>query len=153
MFNGKRGDLDKNRPWQKRQRSSLDRHAWNSGGRSISLDIGFHLFQSTPWQQRERRCQLGCHFEDGPPSFASFLRLVMVGQQPPSVASAGHSLPVHLHLHARQTDIEITVSTSAHGWTHGEGRNWYLSLRTYALLASKPSKNEGVLCEDKFTTL
>ena len=77
---------------------------------------GFHLFQSTPRQQRERRCQLGCHFEDGPPSFASFLRSVMVGQ------SDGHSLlPVHLHLHARQTDIEITVSTSAHGWTRGEG--------------------------------
>ena len=51
----------------------------------------------------------------------------MVGQ------SDGHSLlPVHLHLHARQTDIEITVSTSDHGWTHGEGRVWPTPLRTNA---------------------
>ena len=56
----------------------------------------------------------------------------MVGQPPFS----NSLLPVHLHLHARQTDIEITVSTSAHGWTHGEGRIWHLSFRTFAL-ASK----------------
>ena len=125
MFNGKRGG----EIWIKIGHSKnasgprwTERHAWNSGGREVNFlgqTWGFHLFQSTPWQQeqRERRCQLGCHFEDGPPSFASFLRLAMVGQPP-----SGHSLlPVHLHLHARQTDIEITVSTSAHGWTRGEG--------------------------------
>ena len=77
------------------------------GGGPFLWTFGFHLFQ---W---ERRCQLGCHFEDGPPSFASFLRSV----------SLGHSLPVHLHLHARQTDVEITVSTTAHAWTH-RGRGY-----------------------------
>ena len=69
---------------------STDRHAWNSGGRSISSDMGFSLIPVDSLAAAaagERRCQLGCHFEDGPPSFASFLRLVMVGQQPPSVAS------------------------------------------------------------------
>ena len=112
MFNGKerRGDLDKNRPWRKNP-GVLDRHAWNSGGRSISSDIGFSLISDSSAGGEERRCQLGCHFEDGPPSFASFLRSV----------SLGHSLPVHLHLHARQTDVEITVSTTAHAWTHRGG--------------------------------
>ena len=76
--------------------------------RSISSDIGFSLISVEQW---ERRCQLGCHFEDGPPSFASFLRSVSQAGQ------SGHSLPVHLHLHARQTDVEITVSTTFHAWT------------------------------------
>ena len=56
MFNGKerRRDLDKNRPWRKNP-GVLDRHAWNSGGRSISSDIGFSLISDSSAGGEERR--------------------------------------------------------------------------------------------------
>ena len=90
-------------------------HGTREGGKGgpFLWTFGFHLFQ---W---ERRCQLGCHFEDGTPSFASFLR---VGHGRSAIP-----LPVHLHLHARQTDVEITLSTTVHAWTHGEGTRGLLT--------------------------
>ena len=79
-------------------------HGTREGGKGgpFLWTFGFHLFQ---W---ERRCQLGCHFEDGTPSFASFLRSVTVGQP-------FHYLSICICTLVKPTSKSLCPQLSMHG--------------------------------------